>query len=101
MPELQQTYLYLCECVCARKSVRVVRLGSVINNKSYMSVFCDQSMDAKFFFTFFCFCFGSREEFGKTCRFFHKYKNSDQSQFVHILNKRLLDNPIKVSARPL
>lgn len=58
MPELQQTYLYLCECVCARKSVRVVRLGSVINNKSYMSVFCDQSMDAKFFFTFFAFVLG-------------------------------------------
>lgn len=100
MPELQQTYLYLCECVRAQ----VCQGGTTgIRNKQqiiHVSI-CDQSMDAKFFFLPFLLLFWVQRRFGKTCRFFHKYKNDDQSQFVHILNKRLLDNPINVSARPL
>ncbi len=48
--------LYACmNASVSTEAVRVVRLGSVINSKSYMSVFCDQSMDAKFLYLFLHF----------------------------------------------
>ncbi len=57
--------LSLCLYVCMNASVsteavRVVRLGSVINSKSYMSIFCDQSMDAKFLYLFLPFGYKRR-----------------------------------------
>lgn len=59
-PTFISACLYACVCVRVRVSVsteavRVVRLESVINSKSYMSVFCDQSMDAKFLYLFLRF----------------------------------------------
>lgn len=54
------TFISVCLYVCmnvsvSTEAVRVVRLGSVINSKSYMSVFCDQSMDAKFLYLYLRF----------------------------------------------
>lgn len=51
------TNLPLPVCVVLEEPVRVLRLGSIINNKSYGSVFCDQSMDAKIFVPIFLFLF--------------------------------------------
>lgn len=51
------TNLPLPVCVVLEEPVRVLRLGSIINNKSYGSVFCDQSMNAKIFVPVFLFLF--------------------------------------------